>query len=85
MHGLPGVQRAAKALAATDETLITDALPGDTMVRVTSLRRFLPDILVALVRVRPSRSSASRELQGPVPFMLSLSPSDWPRTDERMA
>ena len=46
--GLPGVKGASKALTATGETLTTDALPGDTMVRVTGVRRFLPGILVGI-------------------------------------
>lgn len=48
--GLPGVQGASKPLAATGETLMADSLPGDTMVRVTNVSRFLPAILVGIDR-----------------------------------
>ena len=46
--GLPDVQGASKALTATGETLMEDALPGDTMVQVTGVGRFLPDMLVGI-------------------------------------
>ena len=46
--GTPGVQGASKALTATGETLMAAALPGDTIVQVTSVRRFLPGILVGI-------------------------------------
>ena len=47
-HGLPGVQGASTALGSTGETLTEGALPGDTMVRVTNVSRFLPAMLVGI-------------------------------------
>ena len=46
--GLPGVQGASEAVTATGETQMAAALPGDTIVRVTSVRRFLPGIVVGI-------------------------------------
>ena len=49
-YGVPAVQGASKALGSTGETLTEGALPGDTMVRVTNVSRFLPAILVGIGR-----------------------------------
>ncbi len=42
------MQGASKALGSTGETFTEGALPGDTMVRVTTVSRFLPGILVGI-------------------------------------